>query len=848
MAPKATIPWSALGLGQFLAVLGDDAVLFRNGEPATDESVDESADQSAGERAAILRVTFEPRGPRDENSLDLGLLCRCLSPCEPDHGFASACAARGVVLRKKRPAISVGRLLVAVLTDAATLDREMLQLVGYLCGGAVRDVLLGLVSLPGAAEGVPPDETPRAARSERDADRRLSARDVLGPEGPIAQALSNYEARRGQLEMAEAVEQTLDRGGVLSVEAGPGTGKTFAYLVPSLARVGREDGARAVVCTRTKQLQDQIFHKDLPFLAARIGARANAALLKGRENYLCLRRWEIAVREMSEGLERDRLGSLATLGRWVFDTETGDIEENSAFLAQDDARELWARLCDLPTACSGAFCPHVEECFSIRARRLARKADLVVVNHSLLLSDAAANGVILGKYGHLIVDEAHAFEAAARLAFTATLSESRVEQAADAVGPGRASRRHGWFDRLPLTPEEDLVRRAVEASRLVQTLAARALRTVAGAVGAERRGKLSAPAPGAAELGVLRNALRSWELVVEETIERLRDEPELAHEGEAVQSLIGELARVCDVLGGPADENAVHWYEREFGRLALHVTPLDVAPILASRVYANLESVILTSATLSTAGDFSYLEESLGVADAFESVRALVVESPFAYPDLMRILVPADLPSVSSDGESYADALADLLVRLHTALDRNGLVLFTSYELLNDVHVRIRDRVPTLAQGIDGSRTSLVEKFRRERGGCILLGTDSFWEGVDLPGEELEYVVVTRLPFAVPTDPVFAALSTEIERRGRDAFLHLALPLAVLKLRQGVGRLVRTATDRGVVILTDDRICTKPYGRRFVESLPVAIDVVDAAAVPREAADWFRASISGNRV
>ncbi|MCX6100013.1 MAG: hypothetical protein NTV92_01010 [Candidatus Bipolaricaulota bacterium] len=178
-------------------------------------------------------------------------------------------------------------------------------------------------------------------------------------------------------------------------------------------------------------------------------------------------------------------------------------------------------------------------------------------------------------------------------------------------------------------------------------------------------------------------------------------------------------------------------------------------------------------------------------------------------------------------------------------LDRNGLVLFTSYDLLFDVHARIRDRVPTLAQGVDGSRTSLLERFRRERGGCVLLGTDSFWEGVDLPGEELEYVVVTRLPFAVPTDPVFAALSAEVERRGRDAFVHLALPQAVLRLRQGVGRLIRTSADCGVVVLTDDRIRTKPYGRRFLESLPVRVEVIGSASVAREAARWFERAARG---
>ena len=838
-AGSTSVPWSSLGLGQFIAVGGEQSALFRDGVhvhvmPEVDDG--------------LLRVAYGDVAAEGSPLFDLGLLYRSLFPREPDHSLASACAARGVPFQSKSPAISVGKLLVRVLFEAAALDREMLQLVGYLCGGAVRDVLLGLVSLPVLAESAP-ELAPEGAEPQTATacgERACpTSVDVLGPDGLIAQELPTYEVRRGQLDMAAAVEETLRTAGALCVEAGPGTGKTFAYLVPALARLEDESAARVVVCTRTKQLQDQIFHKDLPFLVSRMGSRAATALLKGRENYLCLRRWEILVREMSEGFEQGRLASLAALGRWVFDTETGDIEENSAFLAQEDARELWSRLGDSPTSCSGSFCPHVEECFSIRARRRARKADLVVVNHSLLLSDAAAGNVILGKYGQLIVDEAHALEATARLAFTSTLSESRVERVADELGPGRSGRRHGWFDRLSLAPDDAQLRKAVEISGRVRMLAARVVHAVGACVVDDRRGPLPAPSLGSAELGDMRGALRQWELVVEETIGLLRDEPELAHEGEGGLAAIRELIHVCDVLAAPVDDNAVHWYEREFGRLALHVTPLDVAPILEARLYGGIESIVLTSATLSLGGDFAYLDESLGLSRAFDPVRTAVVESPFPYANLMRILLPADLPSVSADPSAYAEALAELLVDLHTTLDRNGLVLFTSYDLLFEVHARIRDRVPTLAQGVDGSRTSLLERFRRERGGCVLLGTDSFWEGVDLPGEELEYVVVTRLPFAVPTDPVFAALSAEVERRGRDAFVHLALPQAVLRLRQGVGRLIRTSADRGVVVLTDDRIRTKPYGRRFLESLPVRVEVVGSASVACEAARWFERAARG---
>ncbi len=823
------MPWSVLGLEEFAAVCGEDAALFRNGAHV----------RGAADKARV-RVAYGPPETGDPAAIDGGLLCRVLFPCEPDHRLAAVCSALGVPWRPATPAVSLGWLFLRLVAEAARLDREVLQVLAYLSGGRAQELLLGVMTVASAPEAPQGESEGAAASAPPQRAEGTTTEDVLGAGGLLARDLPTHEVRRGQLAMAASVAETLRRGGALCAEAGPGTGKTFAYLVPALTYLEEHPAARVLVCTRTKQLQEQIFRKDLPFLASCMGAKASVALLKGRENYLCLRRWEALVREMSEGLERGRLSSLAALGRWVFETATGDVEENSAFLAQDDARELWYRLGDSPTTCSGSFCPHVEECFSIRARRYARKADLVVVNHSLLLGDAATGNVVLGKYDHLIVDEAHALEAAARLAFTLTLSEARVDAVADALGPGRGGRRHGWFDRLPLPPGGTPWAKAIEASEHVRLQAGRVLHAVGARVVGDRRGRmpdLSAVAP---ELETLRSRLLRWEGVVEETIDDVRDEPELAHEGEGGLAAIHGLVTVCEVLASPADDNTVHWYEREAGRLALHVTPLDVGAILAEKLFQVPESVVLTSATLSLAGDFEYFEESLGLPKAYAPVEATVVESPFPYERLMRILVPADFPSVASDSEAYAEALASLLESLHAALGRNGLVLFTSYELLFDVHERIRSRVPTLAQGVDGSRSAVLERFRQGEGGGLLLGTDSFWEGVDLPGEELEYVVVTRLPFAVPTDPVFAALSADIERRGRDAFAHLALPQAVLRLRQGVGRLIRTSSDRGVVIITDDRIRTKPYGRRFAEALPVRAETLPTARdVVREAGAWF---------
>ncbi|MDD5263325.1 MAG: helicase C-terminal domain-containing protein [Candidatus Bipolaricaulis sp.] len=815
-----SLPWTSLGLERFVAGAGGEGVVFAEGVP-----------QSAS--AADLDAPRVGYGERTGGALDIAPLVRAVFPCAADHGVAAI--AHYLELPDGSPAEKVGRILVRTLEEIPILDRDVVALLAEVLPPPLARFLVAL--LPMSA----PHEEPETVTAKPAAPSETPAgtEEVLGPDGIVATALSRYETRSGQLAMASRVEDVFRRGGALSVEAGPGTGKTFAYLVPAILKLREDKTARVVVCTRTKQLQEQLFREDLPFLVERIAPTISTAMLKGRENYLCLRRWEILLQELVNGLERDRLAALAPLVRWLSDTETGDVEENSAFLADPSSRDLWARLYDSPHHCVGAFCPHMEGCFSIQARRRARKADLVVVNHSLLLADAAAHGVVLGKYSHLVVDEAHAFEAAARSAFTASLSQSMVERVVEQLAPPR-NRRGGWVGRLPLAPEDEEALRAGDAAAVLPGQASRLFLSVESVLSEERRGRLPDLSAVRDDLEAFRVAVRGLGVGVEALIERVREEQDLAREGEGGLAALRELENVAGVLAREPNENAVHWYEREGGRLSLHVTPLDVAPILAECLYPDLEAAVLTSATLSLGGDFTYVHRALGVDEAFSDVQGMVAESPFSYAGRMRILVPRRFPAVLGDAETYADALAELLIDLHGALHRNGLVLFTSYDLLQRVRERLVGTVPVLAQGVDGPRTSLVERFRRGKDGMLLLGADSFWEGVDLPGEELEVLVVTRLPFAVPTDPVFAALSERYERTGREPFYELALPQAVLRLRQGVGRLIRTQRDRGVVVVTDDRIRTKSYGRKFAEGLPVPVEeAASAADLVLEAAAWF---------
>jgi ATP-dependent DNA helicase DinG len=816
------IPWKSLGLERFIAVADGRGALFAEGAP--------QPAALAEEPSHVAKVVYD-EGEAD--ALDIAPLVRAVFPCAADHR-AEAMASH-MQLPTATSAERVGRIFVRTLEEITGLDRDVVALLAELLPPPLARLVVQLLPIstpPREPEEAPAPREPRATPAA-DVDG------VLGPGGVVATFLPRYEVRVGQMAMAHRVEAALNEGGALSVEAGPGTGKTFAYLVPAILKLRADKTSRIVICTRTKQLQEQLFRKDIPFLTERIAPELSVAMLKGRANYLCLRRWEILLQELVNGLERDRLALLAPLVRWLSDTETGDIEENCAFLADVGAQELWGRLYDSPHHCVGAFCPHMGGCFSIQARRRARKADLVVVNHSLLLADAAADGVVLGKYSHLIIDEAHAFEAVARAAFTASLSQAMVERVVDLLAPPR-NRRGGWVGRLPLAPEDEESLRAVDAAAALPGQAARLFRAVESVLREERRGRLPDLSAARGDLEGFRTAVRGLGIDVEALVERVREESDLAREGEGGLAALRELERAALLLGGEPAENSVHWYEREEGRLALHVTPLDVAPILTERLFAGLEAAVLTSATLSLRGDFTYIHRALGLEDAYSDVRGMVAENPFFYEGRMKILVPGRFPTVLGDTETYAEALANLLAGLHRALHRNGLVLFTSYDLLQRVRERLVGAVPLLAQGVDGSRTSLVERFRRGRDGALLLGTDSFWEGVDLPGEELEVLVVTRLPFAVPSDPVFEALSERYERMGRDPFLELALPQAVLRLRQGVGRLIRTQSDRGVVVVTDDRIRTKGYGRRFAEALPVAVEEVDTAErLVRTAAAWF---------
>jgi ATP-dependent DNA helicase DinG len=823
------LPWQELGLPRFCVVVEGNAAVFESGLAMPDPR--------PGEEPGLPCVVYPVNEHAGDSAgaIDLRLLARVLYPTLSDYRLESICAQCGITV-ESGPAASAGNVFVAMVEEAIGLDRELVALLARLLPPPLADLFDRILVLPRSERA--PVGKGEAATSAAHIDLVGSAAaEVLGSGGVVASALPAYEERSGQLVMAEAVQEAFRDGEALLVEAGPGTGKTFAYLVPAILHLKSDSSTRVVVSTRTKQLQEQLYEKDLPFLLARLAPDLKVALLKGRENYLCLRRWQALVDEMSGSLERDRLVLLAPLARWLLESDTGDIDQNGAFLSDPESRGLWGRLCDAPNHCIGVFCPFLDECFSIAARRRARKADLVVVNHSLLLGDLAVGGVVLGKYTHLIVDEAHSLEAAARTAFTRSLSERIIVRVADELAP--TARRPGWLRRLSLSAGDADVKRATQDVATVRRRAATLFRSLDRKLPEERRGTFSSLSGLEPRIGETTTALEQLEMALDRLGGRLEEE-ETLKELEGHIDRVAGLSDVARAITVPPDANTVHWYERDHDGLALHATPLDVAPFFQRLLYPRIESIALTSATLSLAGDFEYLSRSVGLTDGVLRVRTAVVDSPFSFRDRMKVAVPAYFPPIDSEGDAYVERLALLLGTLAARLRRKGLALFTSHHMLRAVRDRIAPEIATYAQGVDGPRSKLIDRFRAHPGAVILLGTESFWEGVDFPGEEMEFLVITRLPFSVPTDPILSALADRMAREGRDPFRDLSLPQAVLRLRQGVGRLIRTKEDHGIVILTDQRVLSRSYGRRFIESFPVPVDAFDDEGdLVEEVAEWF---------
>jgi len=617
----------------------------------------------------------------------------------------------------------------------------------------------------------------------------LSIKSFFGRNGLLSQTHPSYEYRNGQLEMAEAIESALKDKRHLIVEAGTGTGKTLAYLVPSIL-----SGKRIIISTGTKNLQEQLFFKDLPFLQSLIERPLAVCYMKGRNNYLCRQKLYDAEREpVLSGLDEVREYQL--IRQWEPVTIAGDRSEIREL---PEASTVWGKLDARSDRCAGQKCQQFERCFITEMHRRAAESDIIVVNHHLFFADLAvrdkAFGSILPDYSAVIFDEAHAVEDIAGQYFGLAVSNLQISEL---VKDTAAISRQKFF----ATPELDraliyLGDRSEEFFGLFPVDGRQPFRNGQRWL-EEHDGSYR-------ELLFALDALGARLQLVEGATEQVLPLGRRAN-------LIGQALRFWAESG---DARYVYWTERRGRGVYLQATPIDVSEPLASNLFDKVESVILTSATLTVSGGFDYAKGRLGLPQA----RTLNVESQYNYAHQVLLYVPHHLPDPRQP--QFSSLAAVEIVKLIEASHGRAFVLFTSYAQMRQVFDKVKSQIdyPLLLQG-EAPRTHLIESFRATPG-AVLFATSSFWQGIDVQGEQLSLVVIDRLPFAVPSDPVIAARVDAIRQTGGNAFYEYQIPQAALSLKQGFGRLMRSSSDRGVLTLLDNRISKLSYGRTFFDSLP----------------------------
>ena len=615
--------------------------------------------------------------------------------------------------------------------------------------------------------------------------------DILGADGPLARSLDGFRPRRAQVQMATAVTDALEQRRALLVEAGTGTGKTFAYLVPALLA-----GRRVLVSTGTRTLQDQLYAKDVPLVAGALGSPARVALLKGRSNYLCTYRLkrQVAQRALDGIATADPL--LARIESWSATTKTGDLAEVPGIT---ESQTVWPQVTSTRDNCLGQRCPEYAGCHVVAARRDAQAADLVIVNHHLLLADLALKedgfGDLLGTADAVILDEAHQLPDLATQFFGAQFS---ARQGETLLTEGKAALLRGGGSLAEIGP----------AARTVEA----ALGAVLAALprGATRQRWEDAGEELDSAALALAAALRDYGSMLGEASQQ----PAVA----AVAGRAGELASVLERIAQSGGDEGARTVETTGRGFTLGLLPFDVSERFRGLVTAHPAAWVFTSATLSVGEDFAHFATRLGLEDA----PTLRIPSPFDFGSQAMLYLPEGMPEPSQPG--YVDAVIDASVPLLDASGGGAFLLFTSHRALAQGAARLRAtwdgavERPLLVQG-EGPRERLLREFR-EHGDAVLLGTASFWEGVDVKGEALRLVIIEKLPFASPDDPLTKARIEHLQRSGGNAFRDYQLPEAVLALKQGVGRLIRSETDRGMIVICDPRLLGKSYGRVFRASLP----------------------------